>query len=207
MPFFTQKSFTLFVAGLYMLYGLSKLVIILLTYIISEEQLRKNPLTSLLIHKDHTLAGVMYEIVFGIFAVFSMLYAFALYESAMRPKKQLFAVLLKPHLETYFMVILGVFLVVFYMLVIYTNLPIQKNKNYQKVYWYMGVGGGISFIVFPLLFELVAYMFPVIEKLSLATKALVTIIAVVIITFVFGLLMYKFYKPYIAVKEEADKET
>lgn len=204
---FTENAFTLFVASLYMLYGLVKLLLVIIVYIIPEHQLRKIPFMSLLIHKDRTVAGFMYEIVFGVFAVFTVLYALALYESVMkRPKApHLFAWLLIPHLETIFMVVLGVFLVVFYLLVLYTNLPIPKNPNYKLVYWYMGVGGGLSFIVFPLLYELIAYIFPTLQKLSRPTKALIILIAVVIIAAAFGLLIIKFYKPYEIVKEEADR--
>jgi hypothetical protein len=209
MAFFaSEKSFTIFVASLYMLYGVSKLLLVLLVYIIPEQQLKKIPLMNLLIHKDRTVAGYMYEIVFGVFAVFTVLYALALYESVMAQSKtrrrRWLAWLLIPHLETFFMVILGIFLVVFYMLVIYTDLPISKNSNYKLVYWYMGVGGGLSFIVFPLLFQLVVSLFPILQKLSLPTKALIILIAVVVIAIAFGLLIAKFYKPYESVKEEAD---
>lgn len=201
-----QKTFTFLVASLYLLYGVSKLLFILLVYTIPESLVERIPLLNLFLHKDHTVAGYMYEIVFGIFAIFTILYGFALLYSTNKQKSFL-NVFLTPHLETYLMVLLGAFLVIFYILVIKTSLPIPKDPNYMKVYWYMGVGGGLSFIVFPLLFEIVVYMFPMLSKLSLAMKALIILIAVVLIAIIFGILISKFYKPYQEVKEEADSKT
>lgn len=196
----SPKAFTILVASLYMLYGLSKLLFILIIYTLPEHLIRQIPVLNLFIHRDHTVAGFMYEIVFGIFAIFSLLYGYAL----LFPQSPL-KILMIPHLETTLMVILGLFLVIFYLLIIKTNLPIPKDPNYTKVYWYMGVGGGLSFIVFPILFELVVLLIPALSRLSRTMKALVILSAVVVTALVFGILIAKFYKPYYITKEEADE--
>lgn len=149
----------------FLLYGVLKLLLIVSIMTIPpyiQEKLHKIEWFSLFVSKDKTVAGKMYEYVLLVFAVFSIIHGLALlgvfsegFREAIESK----------NFQYPFYIILGLWLLVFYILVIYTDLPIQKeplNTYNYKIYGYLG---GLSFLLVPPIWIMIEYFNPFLTKM------------------------------------------
>ena len=139
---------------------------------------------------DKTFAGRFYEYILLIFGVFSLFNGLALLG------------LLSPAMTRYFesqwteyavFITLGVALVVFYLLVLYTNVPISKNRDSYDHYKLLGLFGGITFLVMPIIWEFMGYAVPAFNQLSVENRA-AAIVGIVILLSIIGEMIYLYLK-------------
>lgn len=175
---------------LYLLYAIVKISSGLAIMFLPLEIIDKTPILNIFVKEaaDKTFAGRMYEYVLLAFGVFSLFEGLALLDQ-LSPK---LTVLLESKWTEYTVfILLGIILTVFYSLVLYTDLPISKNKTDNDHYKILGLGGGISFLVMPLIWEFMGHTIPAFERLSQEMKATV-IVAIAIIAAIIGELIYKY---------------
>lgn len=150
------------------LYGLLKLVIaICLLFAIPSEaqkELSQVPFVNMFVTGDHTLAGKGLEIILGSFGLFSMVHGMALMGFFHGSVVSYF----ESKLFQYFVYTLfGTALIVFYSLVLYTDVPISKDNNNRRMYWTYGYIGGASFLLVPVIWEIAIRMIPYLAHFSL----------------------------------------
>ena len=145
---------------IFILYGILKLSLIVTIILIPpaiQTKLSKIEGFDLVISGDHTLAGKMYEYILFIFAVFSIVHGLALMGVF---SERFHQILESKEFQYSFYIILGLWLLIFYLLVIYTKLPISKepkNIHNYKIYGYLG---GLSFLLVPPIWILIEYFNP-----------------------------------------------
>ena len=72
-------------------------------------------------------------------------------------------------------------------------LKISKSKNEYDRFHYkiLGIGGGISFLLIPIMWECIAFFFPIFKNYNLETRSVIiltgSIIFVIILGFIFDL--------------------
>lgn len=181
---------------LYILYGVLKIVGALLLIFLSEEQVSKIPILNNYISfaKDKTLAGHFYEYIMIIFCLYTICYGFSIIQYFPTNVDNLF----ENKAFIYIMYfILGSISIIFYSLVLYTNLPISKNlKDFKSLYnLYMLFGA--SFLLIPVIKETIVFLHPHIiyhvSKIS-QTNLLISIgIIIAIIIGILSKLLYIYY--------------
>lgn len=152
---------------LFLVYGILKvLLVVAVMFLISEDTQKKLatiPGVNLLVTGDHTLAGKGGEIVLAAFGVFSIVHGLAL--MGMLPGGV--AALIETKWFQYMSyTVFGIVLVVFYSLVLYTNLPIPKQEENRKLYWTYGYIGGASFLLIPVIWEASIRFIPYLSGMS-----------------------------------------
>jgi uncharacterized membrane protein len=139
---------------------------------------------------DTTFAGRFYEYILLLFGVFSLFNGLALLD------------LLSPAMTRYFeaqwteyavFITLGIALVLFYSLVLYTNIPISKNRENYDHYKLLGLFSGVTFLVMPLIWEFIGYAVPAFNQLSVENRS-AAIVGTVIIISIVGELIYIYLK-------------
>jgi len=175
------------IATLYIFYGITKLIIGLSLMTFPIEIIKKIPVLNWFIKQvaDKTLAGRFYEYVLLFFGVYTILHGLALF--GVFPAKYNALVEKKWVLYSIFL-FLGSILTIFYCLVLYTDLPISKNKDDYSDYKLLGLGGGIGFLVFPLIWEAFDHVVPFFRSLSTEMQNLVLITFTIILFFVIDLI-------------------
>ena len=156
---------------IFILYGLIKLLIVLsLTWFIPpdiEKKLSMIEGIDLIVSGDHTLAGRMIEYILLAFGIFTILHGAALME--------IFSAKTSHYIESkdvQYAVYsaLGLFSIVFYTLVLYTKLPIDKDPASYDNYKLYGYIGGLSFLLVPVIWEFLEYIFPILDNLNVANQ-------------------------------------
>jgi drug/metabolite transporter (DMT)-like permease len=129
-------------------YGILKLFIGFTTILTSDEfknYIRTyNPSLKILIPYDETLAAKMLEITFIIFGIYSLLHGLDKFH-VITKNIQTFIDSRKTVYLLYG--IIGIFLTLFYTLVVYTNIPIEKNIKELDRYKVVGIISGLSFLI------------------------------------------------------------
>lgn len=180
---------------IFIIYGVVKISLVLSLVFIPpaiETKLSRIEGLNLLVSGDDTLAGKMYEYVLLTFAIFSIIHGLALLNT--------FPIHFRHFIEQKsfqypFYIFLGLWLFIFYAFVLYTSVPIHKKEsemhNY-KIYAYMG---GLSFLLVPLLWEIIEYYNPYIqhlrEEIQLAYMTLI-ILGLLLIIFVVYIIVKRF---------------
>ena len=189
-----QITFTqIILAIIYLLYGVIKLVIGALVIILTPEQISKIPVLKIISKEaaDKTLAGCMYTYILMAFGVFTIVHAFILFGFF----SDSFVYLFEQKIVQYgILLFLGVFMTVFYIFVLYTNIPITKNPEYNNNYFIIGLLGGISFLVMPPLWELIEYTMPFFRNLELEQQNLLIIASVAAIAILFQIIYVIYIK-------------
>ncbi len=130
------------------IYGLLKLFIGLITIMTSENfknYIRKyNPFVKIVIPYDETFAAKMIEFTFIIFGLYTLLHGLDKFHIISKTI-QLF---IDSRKTTYLLYgLIGIFLTIFYSLVVYTDIPIEKNINELDRYKIVGIITGLSFLI------------------------------------------------------------
>lgn len=136
--------YKLIVGILGIVYGVGKIIVGAVALSMSDEtraRLAKDPFWRLVFSTDTTLAAQFIEIalvVFGIYTIANSL--------------DIFGIVKMPFINTRtflysFYGIIGIILVAFYYLVVYTNAPISKKEEYMTRYKIVGLIGGILFLI------------------------------------------------------------
>ena len=180
-----------FLTGLiYLLYGVIKIIIALSIITLPERVLVKIPIVNLFMAeiKDKTLAGKMYDYVLSIFGIYTIIHGLSILHIT---NDKIAHYLEQQHIQYAIYITLGTTLLVFYSLVLYTNIPISKqNTEEARIHYrFLGIGSGIYFILIPFLWEFLEYIVPKVNNLSMENKAL-TVIGITILIIIFNEYLY-----------------
>jgi len=182
------------IAVLYIAYGLIKLIVGVSLMKLPEHILAKIPVVNWFTAEasDKTLAGRFYGYALMAFGCFTIIHGLAMLHvlsDAVHDAME--------HRYTQYIVftIIGVAMTLFYALVLYTNLPISKSRKATDMTHYkiLGLYGGISFLVMPLLWEIIDRIFPMFDKLSMEAQN-AAIIGVTVIVAIAGESLYVYLK-------------
>jgi hypothetical protein len=174
-------------ATYYLLYGISKILIALSLMTFPLSILDKIPLLNYFIitTEDDSFAGHYYEYILMIFGIYTIIMSLSLLHilpyfirSIVENKK----------FEYSIFILLGLALIIFYSLVIYTDLPIQKSKKDDDIFHYkvLGIGGGISFLLIPCILEFINYFFPIFKGHNLETRSIIILTGSIIFIICLG---------------------
>ena len=179
-------------AAIYILYGVIKIGLGIVIIFFEKEDIKDKPFLNKLetIIDDTTLAGRMYNYVLMAFGVFTIVHGMILLDLLPLWFEEIFVSKL---VQYGVLVLFGVIMIVFYALILYTDLPISKKKEKYSHYTSIGLIGGILFIITPPIMELIEYIFPYFHKLSIEQQNM-CIIAIIIIITVIVELIYLYFK-------------
>lgn len=133
-------------AILFIGYGILKITVSLMTFFLPDDTRKKlanKPIVKDFIQDDKTAAGhaIHYALLF--FGIFTFVHGLALL-SFMPPVVIRFVESTVVHCVING--VIGLFLFIFYILVLFTNVKISKNERYTSTYKLVGLGGGILFM-------------------------------------------------------------
>jgi len=186
----TNKDFVLGI--LYLLYGLVKVAIGVFLIFAPPKIIKDSYIMKFLLKEseDSTLAGRMYEYMLCIFGLFTIMLGLALLNLLPDNIRNL---VITQSTEFTVMTCIGTILIVFYSLVLYTNLPIPKQKSRFTFYKFIGLGTGIYFILIPIFIHFLKSFLPTFKKLSIQEQSVYGL-GIVLILFVIGDFLYKLLK-------------
>jgi hypothetical protein len=178
---------------IYILYAIVKISVGVCLFTLPVEKIATIPIAKIFVKEaaDKTLAGRFYEYMLFLFGIFSLFEGLSLLE------------LLPQHIINYFeskyieyivFILIGTCLVLFYSLVLYTNIPISKNFADYDHYKLLGFYTGISFLIMPILWELLAYFVPVFNNLPFETKSAIIIGSVILLSIIAELIYTYLHK-------------
>lgn len=192
-----MSLFLIFIGILELLFGLLKVSVVLCLIFVPEKYTKDIPvLNKILVNgNDKTLAGHLYEYVLLIIGIYSIISALTIF--GVIPEWFIDQQLIEFVVFTG----LGALMVVFYSLVLYTNLPISKNVNNYHYYFLLGLLGGITLIAIPIILQFIYYIVPVFHELHSSVKTIIILIAFIIITLIieYTYYLYKNNSPTIQV--------
>jgi hypothetical protein len=158
---------------LYVTYGLLKVSIALSILFLPESITAKVPIIRTINRSnDETMAGKVYEYVFLIFGLYTILAGLS-FLHILSPFLRRYIEMYRT--EYYVVWILGLALIIFYALVLYSDLPIPHRSDKRDNYLVFGIGTGISFICFPMMWEAAKYYYPFYKDLRIEQKSMIAI--------------------------------
>jgi len=166
---------TIFFALCYIFYGIFKLSIgisisVLPEYVINEIPILKYFSDTFI---DKTLAGKFYDYILILYGFYTILAGLALL-NIFSPNINYFFE--NKHFIYILYSTLGISVLIFYSLVLYTNVPISKNlvehKGNYEIICYVG---GFSFLALPIFWNYMTYMHPVYKNMSKDMKYIIII--------------------------------
>lgn len=166
----------------FILYGIVKLGIFisLITIPISvQKEISKIPGVNIIVTGDHTMAGRGLDYIIAVFAIFSLVHGCALI--GLLPG--FVDTFIESHAFQYtFYMLCGLTMVVFYTLVLYSDLPITKDPARKKDYMIYAYVIGTSFMAIPLIWHLIILYYPIVKSLPIR-KQLMFLTAFILIVF------------------------
>jgi len=188
-------------ATYYLLYGASKILVALSLMSFPLSILDKTPILNYFIitTEDDSFAGHYYEyilMIFGIYAIIMGISLFHIFPYFIREKIE------NKIFEYSVFILLGLALIIFYSLVIYTDLPIKKSKKEDDIFHYkmLGIGGGISFLLIPIILELINYFFPIFKGHNLETRSIIILTGSIIFVIILGYVLDYFKERNLSIK-------
>jgi hypothetical protein len=182
-----------YIIGLiYIFYAIIKITIGLCLFTLPVSKIATIPVVNLFAKEaaDKTLAGRFYEYVLFLFGIFSLFEGLSLLELLPEHIRAIFE---SKYIEYIVFTLLGGSLLLFYYLVLYTNVPISKNSEDNDHYKLLGLLTGVSFLVMPVISELFAYLIPAFGRLSFESKS-AFVIGFLIVLLIIGELIYTYLK-------------
>lgn len=144
-----------------------------------------------LIKHDRTTAGYVLDAILFIFGVYAILHGLRLLQH-LHPSHV--EILNNVHITTALYTLVGVFMIVFYYFVLYTDIPITKDDKEHNTYEVLGLGGGFMFL-FSICCLLAWHVYHDNVKIPLLRKShsfmFLTILAL-ILSYINGLFIYKY---------------
>ena len=179
-------------ALIYILYGVIKIAVGVAVLMLSPEQIGKIPIAKIFVKEaaDKTLAGRMYEYVLMAFGVFTIMHGLVIFNVL---PLWFIKIFVTKTVQYGVLIVLGLILTIFYSLVLYTKIPITKNKEDSKQYLTLGLICGILYLLSPPLWELIEYMSPHFNNLPVEQQNM-WIISVIIIVMIIAEIVYKYLK-------------
>lgn len=161
-----------------LLYGISKILVALALFFVPNKYIQEIPIVRKFFPKesDKTLAGKMYEYVLIIIGIYSIISALIIFETIPNIfiHREIFGFVL--------LIVLGIFLTIFYYLVLYTDVSISKNMDNRKYYLLLGLIGGIIMISIPILIAFIYYSIPVFKKLDPVAKSSILLVTFIVVS-------------------------
>jgi hypothetical protein len=182
-----------YIIGLiYIFYAIVKITIGLCLFTLPVSKIATIPVVNLFAKEaaDKSLAGRFYEYVLFLFGIFSLFEGLSLLELLPEHIRAIFE---SKYIEYIVFTLLGGSLLLFYYLVLYTNVPISKNSEDNDHYKLLGLLTGVSFLVMPVISELFAYLIPAFGRLSFESKS-AFVIGFLIVLLIIGELIYTYLK-------------
>ncbi len=132
-----------------LLYGLFKFIVCYLDVTLNYEQrmalFQRMPLLKRFITLDMTTAGKTLSLVYIVFAIITIIQAYERIRTGAVHNEVLGVI--QSRLFLYLLYgLMGMFLLVMYMLVVYTDIDIKKDLTYEKRYKLLGICGGLIFL-------------------------------------------------------------
>lgn len=199
-------AFSLLIFGyVTLLYGILKLVVCFLDLYLSMEAraalFLKYPLLKKVMTFDVSTAGKTLSLVYIVFAVLTILRAVerlwtgTIHEDVKNVfQSRLFIYLLYG--------LMGIFLVVMYYMVLYTNADIKKDMKYKKRYELLGICGGLLFITSVPVFFMLHMVFD--HGLWYALRKYYLVTSLALLSFSLCLLLFGYYTYSIIVREVSE---
>lgn len=154
-----------FAGVFYLIYGVVK-VLLGLSFMTPQIPLLKGFTKG---HDDETLSGRMYQYVFVIFGIYTILLGLSLLHTL---PARFRAVIERKSTEYTVMVVLGAFLIIFYSLVLYTNIHVDKKKENERYYVLFGIGAGVWLVLAPVLWETLSAFSPFFDGWSVEYRSM-----------------------------------
>jgi hypothetical protein len=159
------------------------------------EYLKKIPILNyfIFIAKDKTLAGHFYEYILMLFGVYTIIMGLSflhIFPDNIRYRLEHNTVQYTVY------IVIGLILIIFYSLVSYTNLPIEHSKDETDMFHYklIGIGGGVTFLLIPLITELLLIIIPGFKKLTYEIKSMILLGGSILLAIIIGLIWSIFKK-------------
>lgn len=139
----SDRDRTLLAGYALVVYGIVKITLCLIVLFIPHSRREKVPFLKWL-SPDATLSGHVIEVILFVFGCYTLLHGLSLLEH-IGPSYARYI----DHVNALIAVYggLGIFMIVFFSLVAYTDIPIPKDKKETPTYEIVGIGGGIMFLV------------------------------------------------------------
>jgi hypothetical protein len=133
--------------------------------------------------EDTTISGRLYEYVLLVFGLFTFFNGMSLLR--LLPE---FLISFFEYSWTEYTVftILGLVSVIFYSLVLFTNVNIPKREDQQAYYKMYGLGGGALFLMTPFILEGVSRASPTFYNLSMEAKSMTVLTTILVIMGIAG---------------------
>jgi len=124
---------------LLVLYGVGKIIVSTAVFVLPEKYSKYIPF----LKHDKSPAGIAIDVVLFVFGIYTILHGLAILGL-------LFAswILILDNIITVYVLytLLGIFMLTFFILIVYTNAPIPSDPKNMLTYEIVGVGGGILFL-------------------------------------------------------------
>lgn len=177
------------VGSILVLYGLLKISLFVFISVIPPhvaKQLSKINVINIFVTGDTTFAGHFLEYVLLAYGVFGVVHGLAIMDAFSRRAND---VLGSKEVNYGVLIVIGAVMTLFYALVLYTSVPIHKDPAFKSQYLLYGLGGGLSFILLPFMWELMESVLPPLRRmplhmqLGIMTLASLTVLGVVAIVY------------------------
>ena len=184
-------NFRTLLGFVYIIYGLIKVILGVALFNVPKDVLfKKFPYIKNFTspEEDTTIAGQLYEyvlLVFGLFTIFNGMSLLRLLP------KLLISFFEYKWTEYTVFAILGLVSVIFYSLVLFTNVNIPKRKDQEAYYKMYGLGGGALFLMTPFILEGVSRASPAFYKLSMEAKSMTVLTTILVIMGIAGVFYTK----------------
>lgn len=125
----------------FIIYAILKLSIGLFVIFASKEkrdEVADKPLIKFIITKDHTIAGTMFELSFMALGIFTFIHGLELLGVIHN--------VITIKITVIFNILFGLYLFIFYVLVLYTRAPISKDPKFNNYYLNPGLMSGLTAI-------------------------------------------------------------
>jgi hypothetical protein len=157
--------------AIFIAFGILKLLLVIaVTWLIPpaiEKQVSTIPVVNTIISGDTSLAGRMIDYIVLAFALFTLVHGLAIMD--VFPNSIINNIESKSVQYTVYTT-LGLLCLIFYSLVLYTNLEIDKDPAHYGNYKLYGFLSGFSFLLAPVFLEGAEFLFPLLDKLSTEKK-------------------------------------
>jgi hypothetical protein len=198
---------TIFFALCCILYGILKISLGISLSILPEYIIDKIPILKYFNDKnfDKTLAGRFYNYILVVYGFYTILAGFALLKMFSPNINYFFEN--KEFIYTLYSV-LGITILIFYLLVLYTNVPISKNldeyKNNYEIICYVGT---LSFLALPIFWNYMTYMHPIYKNMSNDMKYIILIGFTIFLSIIYEIIYKIFNKNKINKINKINKNT
>jgi len=155
------------VGSILVLYGVLKISLFVFISMIPPElvhKLSKVNVINIFITGDKTFAGHFLEYVLLVYGVFGVVHGLAIMNTFSRRANDIWG---SKEMNYAVVIVIGAAMTLFYALVLYTQVPIHKDPAFNNQYLLYGLGGGLSFILLPFVWELMERVLPPLRRMPL----------------------------------------